>query len=103
VNIAVPTETVPVAPKLALGFWATLPLIRIGDVEMTPWSGEPTLVNDPPGTAAQEQPGESVRLNENVPPRPGKVCDWGETLGLQSVGTLRSILITKTVSVGLDV
>ena len=55
-----------------------VPVIRTGDDEITPDFGrvkvmEGLLNGEPATTASHGQPGESVRLNDNMPPRPGKL------------------------------
>src|SRR6267143_1365922 len=77
-------------------FWETVPLIGTGESETTPYAGALTVMKLS-ATASQGQPGERVRLDEMRPPLAGTLWVCGETLGLQSTGELKSILLTTAV------
>jgi hypothetical protein len=98
VKVAAPMTTDSVCPAPVLLFCRTVPLNAIGEVVTTPCVGEfkvMLLALLFAESASQGHPSASVSSKVKGPPRPGKFTDAGETLGVQSVGELKSILTTK--------
>src|SRR5690348_12608588 len=101
VNVAVPMRTESVRALFVSLLTAAVPLIGVGEVDTTACVGA-SNVSDESGRASQGHPGARDKLKEKVPPLPGRLCERGETLGMQSVGEEKSILVIVPVEANGD-